>query len=1301
MRAPQATDQLVEIVPEGLDQKTDALQRIPGKLERATNVEFDKTGALNLRRGYSRQPLGSPVGPPGVNLAAAQALRDEVFLQASTYDDELLLLGYDTLYALGSRSGNLGGAERYVYRGPLNRGTVRLQHVAVSGLTDQIDAVQLTQLAVFASYDQCDVASLQANGHTYRCYSFRNAARNRIDAVCFVELEHGQDVEVFRNTVATGTEVDDTGGTRVDCPKIIAVGTTFVVHWIQGTVTGGSMGAQNLWRATLNMEAVETAVTSGWTSQGSIATHDDALYDAQPVTNSTGVVEFIVVHKWTSGTDVQIRRHTGFGWGNTAWNQLANTGDIAPRVLCCSCNSSDSDVVFSYQGEPLSLLSGQLRTGQVSYATGLGFASINTFPDAPFDEWGQVGHARTGSNAAVVVAEGWLAGEAEPQAPSLYHHGVAYRAISTNLPAVVGTEHWTLNVAMISRPFAYQSARELDGAEDPAVNVYVGLSFKSVGSASAVLSTWDQRSYFLANLDFAHWELHDTGLVRARPIANLGSNGSADARVSGSSPAAGASAINFTKRMNHISSVSGAPIEGPDVKTRTVAATIFSRITQRRITDAAYNDSTSEFIPTSSGVVGYRLHLEEPWIRHRDPTDPAEPSRNFRGAYPWTQYQSVKAGRCAFLSGGTPSLYDGHAVVEVGFPWYPEITEITSFAGEGGMEVGTRWWTATYEWRDSAGQIHRSRPAKPVRYTIVDEEGEDADVVRLHIRALNVSLKDSVHYPVQGPINVVVWRTEADGQIFYRLHGSDLSPYRIEDTPINDPNAYEIVVDDARPDAQSGVPTDTLDLARSDQLPYNFASGVSSSFLPVRPPASHACCIWQGRVWLASSEDMRELWYSAEILPAPGDTYTVAPEFHFENRFTLPELGEVIALQPMEDELVVFTRDGVYKLVGQGNSLGSANSTYQLSVVHEGTGSINPRCLVLGPPGVFFQSAKGVYLYGRGRELDYLSAGASIEDEIRDAGNVRSATLLEDRHQIRFAGNRRPLVDQVWTLEVIDAGPGIYQIFGLSDTIAWESDGGSSSDIADGLVAEIVERLGTTLAGEVEAAEADGSFVIITLVQQVELELSGTSMVATLEQTITHRPCVWIYDYFHRLWSRADLTAPTSDMLSRAVTGGTAWRGALGEQLHVVVCSGCLLLERATTDASPYADESSAGALVGYPFDVALSWVHVAGVAGLKRVREIGVQMTKPAAGPVSIDASYDLAGDYDSAVDETFDLASPSPAFVLVKPRVQKLSAFTIRLYEGDATPTPGNRLGLKAFVFVAMIKNTPRRVALAQIGT
>lgn len=76
----------VEIVLNGLDQKTSAKLTAPGKLERARNVQFDKAGQLDKRDGYlmleNTQVDGA--GLPAHNARLAQ-LGDELLLLSPVY----------------------------------------------------------------------------------------------------------------------------------------------------------------------------------------------------------------------------------------------------------------------------------------------------------------------------------------------------------------------------------------------------------------------------------------------------------------------------------------------------------------------------------------------------------------------------------------------------------------------------------------------------------------------------------------------------------------------------------------------------------------------------------------------------------------------------------------------------------------------------------------------------------------------------------------------------------------------------------------------------------------------------------------------------------------------------------------------------------------------------------------------------------------------------------------------------------------------------------------------------------------
>jgi hypothetical protein len=117
--------EVVEILFEGLEQKTDGRVLKAGKLTRAQNVEFDKGGVLNKRRGFRRYRFGAgQIGALGTTMET-QAIR------VATHRDELLIFGVGWLWSLGSRDSELT-TKAAVRRGRLSAGNLRVVHVATA-----------------------------------------------------------------------------------------------------------------------------------------------------------------------------------------------------------------------------------------------------------------------------------------------------------------------------------------------------------------------------------------------------------------------------------------------------------------------------------------------------------------------------------------------------------------------------------------------------------------------------------------------------------------------------------------------------------------------------------------------------------------------------------------------------------------------------------------------------------------------------------------------------------------------------------------------------------------------------------------------------------------------------------------------------------------------------------------------------------------------------------------------------------------------------------------------------------------
>jgi hypothetical protein len=124
----------IELVLRGVQQKADDITRPPDRLRHAINVEFDKDGLLNKRRGYQHVDLGNTV-----NLFDD----DAVFINCTTYRGELVVFSYDHVCALGSRDAAMRGTDALIYRGPNNRPSCSLEYYGTANLTRNVNGEPL------------------------------------------------------------------------------------------------------------------------------------------------------------------------------------------------------------------------------------------------------------------------------------------------------------------------------------------------------------------------------------------------------------------------------------------------------------------------------------------------------------------------------------------------------------------------------------------------------------------------------------------------------------------------------------------------------------------------------------------------------------------------------------------------------------------------------------------------------------------------------------------------------------------------------------------------------------------------------------------------------------------------------------------------------------------------------------------------------------------------------------------------------------------------------------------------------
>lgn len=1143
---------------------------------------------------------------------------------------------------------------------------------------------------MFVGHDQVDVATLVADGLTYRCYVYLNRAQWRIEALCTRVQLDGYEEQIFHNVVeaATATEIDDTNGIPLDSPKIIAHGTIFVVHWLQATQVSEESGLREfaLWRAAMDMESFSS---STWDVQTSVAVHTDGLYDVCPVIGST---DYCVVRKH-DGTQIRIARYDGVAWTDVVW--VVDQAVVPPNtVLSIYAHEGDNDVIVSYQGAGGS--ANQLFSAHLDADDGGSWATVRTFNDLPAAWFLQCKHCRVGTREVAVVVECLLnsnvtAGGSFPNLGWIHH--LAYRQINSATAARQGNEHWAAHFYMCSEPWTFPNGNTSD--------TYVMAAFRGIEDPYE----WSQAYLFCLNLDEPHWGAVDSHSVSAssslhpRPIATFWTDGIPDARASGWSPAPGGLHTGGpTKRQNHVSHVVRGIDGGPDRKTRIVASVAFAKLGDLAAQDPYTSAEVATKQPERAGLCRRMVYHEDPWIVWRD--DPSEdaveqPFDNFAGANPRCMLQSVSAGRGLVVGGGTPHVYDGAQHVELGFPWKPEIL---TYAGgtDGDLTAnGVYRWYAVYSWTDAAGQTHRSGPStiRPTGFGL----GMGNDSAQLRVRTMTCSLKDAdAHYRMAQSIQIELYRTISGGTEFFRVFGSaEGISFRPRDTPANSPLADWITINDNVSDAA---------IASQGPGPYQLdANGVFVEPLPITPPAMSVIAMHANRAWGADSCDPALLWYSDEILPDLGAIGYQVPVFGQAQFFRLGELGEITAMHSMNDVLVIFTERAIYGLRSADAGSGLLSNT--LETLDSNIGCIEPRSVVEAPDGLFFQSAKGICLLTRGRTVDYLNSGAAVEDDIRLAGNVRRATVHRDRSQVRFACNGRPLVTQTYTFTVIGAQPGPWSINGLAIPVAYTALLGDDNETIAARLAFVVQNaIATTLSHQVVSCSVNGDEITLVLVVDLELTLTtsatGGAIGYTYEFSIETRPWVLVYDWNVRKWSRADLVQTSTSPRLSEVVDAAAWGGIGDADAHAVLLQDGLIIERSSGDALQWSDQTSTGT-VGIPIDITTAWIHFAGINGYKRIRSIGVETIRVDDEAIAVTLEYDRSGSHTGLEIEPseYEWDEPAPPYLRIRPRVQKVNAVRLRIYE---SPTVGitENVRVVALTFDVGIKPGLRRVADGQIG-
>lgn len=517
---------------------------------------------------------------------------------------------------------------------------------------------------------------------------------------------------------------------------------------------------------------------------------------------------------------------------------------------------------------------------------------------------------------------------------------------------------------------------------------------------------------------------------------------------------------------------------------------------------------------------------------------------------PYTSNQIAQVGDSIYISSGTPQEYDGTKTQEMGFLHDPRSGAAVAVAG-GGLAIGTYFYLAVFEWRDSAGQRSQSAPLFIGSATTAGANLQNQVTVGcLHLTQRQTFFRADT-------VGVAIYRTTVGAGVsgvYYRVFTG-----AIPTAALSSVQTAQITYVDNQVDAQILV---------NEQ--YNTAA-----LIPGCPPSLTGTIAHNGRL-VGIGDDGTTVWFSTRY-----DGGTTVPYFCDDLVQYLPDGGRATALASMDGQLIVFRSDGIYIIAGDGPDANGLNGSFSDArrIASDVGCTSDWRNVITTPKGVAFQSGARLYLLSRSLDVTYFSM--PVEDTLEDNPVITSVTQHSLRNEIR------------WTVKPTENDITGYVVNWNYITDCWSvfdyydsSIGGAHAAFESSVAFEgqwyAVNRSGVVFRENVNlsatGAYLDGSQWVTLTVDTAWLRPSGVQGYARVRKTLTtfvnNSPCDIFVSIYH---DDADTTDETFSYTAEAIATWTTpkgqcrqiWRTQKGQSFRWRVSDGTPTGVASTTGAGP------------------------------------------------------------------------------------------------------------------------------------
>lgn len=339
--------------------------------------------------------------------------------------------------------------------------------------------------------------------------------------------------------------------------------------------------------------------------------------------------------------------------------------------------------------------------------------------------------------------------------------------------------------------------------------------------------------------------------------------------------------------------------------------------------------------------------------------------------------QTAELGGLLYIAGGHIYCFDGRMVFDAGFVDTPRIVSATPSNGAGALPSSTSLLiAATYEWRDSKGNFHTSRPSLVTTVTM----GAADDTITVSVSGAHTMRRNTSSDLTAGAYRIVLWRSVSGINQLRRAEVSDAPAFGID-------QSVTMLLSDTVVRANGVIYTQS-------------ARGILSAVEPHESPdPAEFICRFGKRLLTAGGPNRYRAQVSKELFPGEPVNWSGHVGFYIHGPDTA--INGVAALG---NRGLLFTATKIYQFSGDGPNDNGEGKYTDATEIDGSIGLTDWRSLVNTPLGVMFQGSDG-QLWLLPTDGSPPVSFTQVQDTLIAFPTVTSATISTDEQLVSFTCN--------------------------------------------------------------------------------------------------------------------------------------------------------------------------------------------------------------------------------------------------------------------------------------------------------